>query len=222
MRREQAVFRDELKPKGRVEIFSSRGVPRLVPGKLLSNRCGVKVYDSCDIRFDEGKLLGKQDLMNIVVNVGKDKVIQSLATGFVNPIVRMVIGDRGTIPSDPSEPKVPDATMTGLYNEVFRDDVEATVINVGTPTVHQIQFIKSFSSLVIPITSFSNQALPVVNEVGIITADLTVSPLPRPPVAAPATPDADEALFAIRTFKSVPFEAANEIAVTIRYTIFIE
>jgi hypothetical protein len=48
------------------------------------------------------------------------------------------------------------------------------------------------------------------------------APLPRPPVAAPNTPDADESMFSIRTFKSVPFEAANEIAVTIRYTIYIE
>ena len=74
-----------------------------------------------------------------------------------------------------------------------------------------------------PITAFSNQANPIVNEVGLVMADLFGgNPLPRAPVAAPDPPDADEEVFSIRTFKSVPFEAANEIAITIRYTIFIE
>lgn len=218
MGRELPVLKDELKPKGRVEVFVSRGLPELVRGLEIA----PKVYRSCDIIFPDSSLISNQTLMNIVVNIGKDKVIEALATGFVNPIVRMAVGDRGTIPSDSTVPKVPTADMTALYNEIYRDDLDATVLNVGTPTVHQIQFIKTFSSLLVPITSFSNQALPVVNEVGVITADLAISPLPRSPVAAPAVPDADEKLFAIRTFKSVPFEAANEIAVTIRYTIFIE
>jgi hypothetical protein len=161
--------------------------------------------------------------MNIILNVGKDRIIESLTTGFVRTIARMAIGDRGTIPSDPTVPKVPTSDMTALYNEVYRDDIDTTVLNIGLPTTHEVKFTKVFSSLDVPITSFSNQANPVVNEVALVMADLFGgNPLPRPPVAAPDAPDVDEELFSIRTFKSVPFEAANEIAITVRYTIFIE
>jgi hypothetical protein len=133
------------------------------------------------------------------------------------------MGDRGTIPSDPTVPKVPVATMSALYNEVYRADAEAVVLDVGTPTVHEVKFVKTFSAVAIPITSFSNQAKPVINEVGLIMINPALPPpLPRPDVAAPDDPPADEVLFAIRTFKSVPFEASNDISVTIRYTIFIE
>jgi len=215
---------DRLYPKGRLEIFTTRGKPTLELFGPLSTLSGFpKVYEAHNLDFSKVQVLDKLDIMNILVNNGKDAVIRSLTTGNLNVIARMAIGDRGTIPSDSTVPKVPVSAQTGLFNEVYRDDVDATILNVGAPTTHEVKFIKSFSSLLIPITAFSNQALPVVNEAGLITADiLSGAPLPRAPVAAPNTPDADEKLFSIRTFKSVPFEAANEISVTIRYTIFIE
>jgi len=215
---------DRLYPKGRLEIFTTRGKPTLELFGPLSTLSGFpKVYEAHNLDFSKVQVLDKLDIMNILVNNGKDAVIRSLTTGNLNVIARMAIGDRGTIPSDSTVPKVPVSTQTGLFNEVYRDDVDATILNVGAPTIHEVKFVKSFSSLLIPITAFSNQALPVVNEAGLITADiLSGAPLPRAPVAAPNTPDADEKLFSIRTFKSVPFEAANEISVTIRYTIFIE
>lgn len=217
--RRAAKAKDQLLPKGLVEIFVTRGAPSLVLGKQL----GYKLYDSCAVDLSKVKLLDARKIYNIIVNQGKDDVIQSLSTGFTSPIVRMAIGDRGTIPSDQTVPKVPVATATTLYDEVYRADVDATVLNVGTPTVHQVQFIKTFSSLVVPLASFSNQANPIVNEVGLITAsNLAGNPLPRAPVAAPASPLGDELLFSTRTFNSVPFLAANEIAITISYTIFIE
>ena len=134
----------------------------------------------------------------------------------------MAIGDRGTIPSDPTVPKVPTSDLPGLYNEVYRDDIDGASLDVGTPGVHEVQFVKTFDAATVPITAFSNQAAPVINEVGLVTFDFSAGALPRPPVAAPDAPPADEVVFSLRTFKSVPFEAANEISVTIRYTIFIE
>lgn len=215
-------IRDSLNPQGKVELFVTRGVPRVTPGKLIRS-FPTKIYDSAELDFSGVELLHHETIKNIILNIGKDKVIESLATGFINAIARMAIGDRGTIPSDSTVPKVPVATMTDLYNEVYRDDIDVTTLNVGTPTVHEIKFVKTFSALTIPLTSFSNQANPVVNEVALITADLLGgNPLPRAAVAAPDSPDADERLFSIRTFKSIPFEAANEISITIRYTIFIE
>lgn len=217
-------MRDGLKPQGRVELFVTKGRPKLTNFDPVPTRPGFpKIYRDHNLDFKNCVELENQDIKNIILNQGKDIVIQSLTTGFINVLARMAIGDRGTIPSDPTIPKVPTATMTALYNEVYRDDCDSTVLNVGTPTVHEAKFIKIFSSTIIPVTSFSNQANPVVNEVALISADLLGgNPLPRAPVAAPGTPDADEKLFSIRTFKSVPFAAANEISITIRYTIFIE
>jgi len=216
--------RDNICPKGRVELFVTQGKPTLHLSNPLPTLPGYpKVHANHHLDFSNTKIIDSYDIMNIIVNVGKDKVIQSLTTGFINVVARMAIGDRGTIPSDSTVPKVPVSTQSALYNEIYRDDVDATILNVGTPTVHEVRFIKSFSSLLIPLTAFSNQAAPVVNEAGLIIADLLGgAPLPRPPVAAPNAADVDEKLFSIRTFKSVPFEAANAISVTIRYTIFIE
>ena len=224
-------IREGLAPKGRVEIFQTRGKPTLRYGEVISRKAPAGfegriplIHKSCDIDFSNCEIIHKEDIRNIIVNGGKDKIIEAITTGFVNQVARMAAGDRGTIPSDPTQPKIPTEDQTALFNEVFRSDIDATVLDVGiTPGVHEVKFIKTFSAIVIPITSFSNQASPVLNEVGLIMADLFGgAPLPRADVEAPNTPDADESLFSIRTFKSVPFEAANEISVTIRYTIFIE
>ena len=216
-------IKDRSKLKGRVELFFTKGKPVIHRGKLLSNTNGHKIYDSSFLDFRNTEIIKSFDLMNIIVDQGKDEWIKSLTTGFVNVIARMAIGDRGTLPSDSTIPKVPTADRVALYNETYRDDIDVTSLNIGTPGVHEIQFTNTFASTDVPITSFSNQTNPVVNEVGLILCDLlSGNPLPRPPVAYPGINDADEKLFSIRTFKSVPFEAANDINVTVRYTIFLE
>lgn len=215
--------KDQFTPQGRVEMFVTRGKPRVVNGPLLMDVKGHKVYRSAELDFSGTKLLDKQDYKNIIFNQGKDRIIESLTTGFIRVIARMAVGDRGTLPSDSTVPKIPVATMTNLYNEVYRSDVDTTVLNVGTPTVHEVKFIKIFSAVDVPITAFSNQATPVINEAALVMCDLlSGNPLPRPAVAYPNTNDADEVVFSMRAFKSIPFEAANDISITIRYTIFIE
>jgi hypothetical protein len=216
--------RDGLCPKGRVELFVTQGKPKLRLFSLLASAPGFpKVHSHHELDFSAVRLLDSYDNMNIIVNQGKDKVIQSLTTGFINVVARMAIGDRGTLPSDQTVPKVAVPTQTALFNEVYRGDMDATIVNIGTPTAHEVKFVKTFSSTLIPLTAYSNQASPVVNEAGLIVVDLlSGQPLPRTPVSAPAAPNADERLFSLRTFKSVPFEAANDISITIRYTIFIE
>jgi hypothetical protein len=225
------MFSDILKPKGLVEVFVTLGKPELkvfdpylsfdevLSGISVPRR---KIYKNHSIDFSKCTVLDSFQDHNIIVNVGKDSVINSLATGSLFPIARMAIGDRGTIPSDSTVPKVPTATMTALYNEVYRADVEATILDIGTPTNHKVKFIKTFSATDISITAFSNQSTPVINEVGLITIDETQGSLPRSPVEAPNAAPVDEKLFAIRTYKSIPFESSNDISVTIRYTIYIE
>lgn len=224
----QPVLKDRLYPQGLVEIYVTRGRPVIHKwGKVPSAKGFPEVHSDHRLDFTNCELLSSTSIKNIIVNYGKDSVIRSLTTGNILTLARMAVGDRGTIPSDPTVPKVPVPTMTALYNEVCRADAEAIILNVGTPTVHEVKLVKTFSAVDIPITSFSNQAKPVLNEVGLIMIDPTQPPpLPRPPVYGPYTPlnqpPADEVLFSIRTFKSVPFEVANDMSVTIRYTIFIE
>lgn len=217
---------DHFKVRGVVEVFTTRGKPRLVSNdSAVKNNLGLPIFKHCDIDFSHCHApVECQKTENVILYTGKDKVIESLTTGFVNTIARMAIGDRGALPSNPTIPKVPTSDLTGLYNEVYRDDVDAVILDIGSGTgKHEVKFIKTFSAVDIPLTAFSNQASPVINEVSLVTADLLAgNPLPRAPVAAPATPDADEEFFSLRTFKSVPFEAANEISITIRYTIFID
>jgi hypothetical protein len=222
------AFRDRLDPQGRAEIFVAAGIPALHLGAPLPSAAGFpRVYQSCDIDFSNVTLLQHISKSNLILGQGKDRIIQTLSTGFFFPIARLAIGDRGTLPSDSTVPKVPVDNdiahpMTTLYNEVYRADADATVLDVGAG-VHEIKFIKIFSAVDVPITAFSNQAKPVVNEVGLVMADLlSGTPLPRAAVAPPTAPPADEILFSIRTFKSVPFEIAQNISVTIRYTIYIE
>ena len=210
--------------RGLVEVFTSRGKPRMKDlGGHMPNKFDLPVCRLGTLDFSGCALLDYQKLENVILYTGKDKVIESLTTGFINTIARMAIGDRGTIPSDQTVPKVPTADLEGLYNEVYRADVDSIILDIGSDDgTHEVKFIKTFSAVEIPLTSYSNQASPIINEVSLVTADLLAgNPLPRPPIAAPNLPDADEAFFSLRTFKSVPFEAANEISITIRYTIFI-
>jgi len=209
---------------GIVEVFVSEGKPDLIYKGHVPNKNDLPVFRVADLDFSNRCVLKDyQKIENVILYTGKDRVIESLTTGFIHTIARMAIGDRGALPSDQTVPKVPTSDLEGLYNEVYRDDVDAVVLDVGGGDgTHEVKFIKTFSAVDIPLTSYSNQASPVINEVSLITADLLAgSPLPRPPVAAPNTPDVDEGFFSLRTFKSVPFEASNEISITIRYTIFI-
>ena len=203
---------EKLYPQGRVEIFVTRGKP-----VILEN--GELDLSSCEV-------LESQDIKNIIVNQGKDVIIKTLALGVSEyaKLTRLSIGDLGTIPSDPTVPKTPLPTRTELYHEVYRADAEAVVLNVnvpGSPDTHEIKLVKTFTASDIPITAFTYQAKPVINEVGMISINPAVQII-RDPVAFPNAPMADEKLFAIRTFKSVPFERDNDISVTFRYSIYID
>lgn len=171
--------------------------------------------------YQKGKLVDRICRRNIVLNQGKAELITSLTTGTNRVLARMAIGDRGALPSDPTIPRTPDASRTGLFAEVYRQDVEVTSVTTEGST-NEVLLVTTFRAVDIPLSSYTDQTNPVVNEVGLVMVDLiSGSPLPRLPIAAPNAPFGDEILFAMRTFKTVPFEAANETAVTIRYTIFI-
>lgn len=209
-------------PHGRAEFIITKKRPTLNLGNVVSDNHGLKVYDAVELVYNESDLVEKTEIENIILDLGKDSVISSLYTGQIKTIARMAIGDRGTLASDQTVPKSPTSVQSALYNEVYRGDMDAVTANVGNG-VHQVQFVKTFSASEVPVTSFSNQSNPIVNEVALVMADLiSGNPLPRPAIYPPTTPDADELLFAMRTFKSVPFDAANDLSITVRYTIYIE
>ena len=158
---------------------------------------------------------------NIILDQGKEEVANSLAFGSNRTVVRMAIGDRGTLPSDPTVPKIPPATATSLYHEVHRQDLQSASVQF-VDGKWQCLFTANFKALEIPPTAYASLLDPVINEVGLVMADLvTGAPLPRPPISSPDPHDVDEIVFSLRTFKSVPFEAANETSVLIKYTITI-
>lgn len=214
--------KEAFKPHGKAEFIITRKKPDLKLGKVVSDVNGLKVYDSAEIVYNESDLVEKTEIKNIILDLGKDSVISSLYTGQIKTIARMAIGDRGTLASDQTVPKSPTSDRTTLFNEVYRGDMDAITANVGNG-IHEVKFVKTFNASDVPITSFSNQSNPIVNEVALVMADLiSGNPLPRPAIYPPSTPDTDELLFAMRTFKSVPFDAANDLSITVRYTIYIE
>lgn len=90
-------------------------------------------------------------------------------------------------------------------------------------TVNECECVATFNATDVAITAFSNPSQPVINEVGLVIINpAAAGGLVRAPVTSPNAPLADEILLSVRTFNSVPFVAANDISVTIRYTIFTE
>jgi hypothetical protein len=244
--------------------------------------------------YQRGVLIDRFVEKNIVLYQGNGAVMTSLAS--ISPtmpyvVTRMAAGDQGTIPSDSTVPKVPTADLTGLYHEVYREDVDSVVLTInpgnaftvpatlvaGNKTItvadttdvasgmsvaatylpagtqvqdvpdgthiiltaaptnsavenvtfsgaaNQAKFIATFDSLDVPLTSFSDPSNPVINEVGLVLINPLAAGGPtRAPVAAPNAPQSDEIVMTLRTFKSVPFQAANAISITVRYTLFME
>lgn len=90
-------------------------------------------------------------------------------------------------------------------------------------TTNQCQFNATFNAVDVPLTAFSNPSNPLINEIGLVIIDPTAAGgITRSPVAAPNAPDSDEVVMSIRTFSSVPFQAANDISINVRYTLFTE
>lgn len=260
------------------------------PANLLEGMVEIWAYK-------KGELIDYQKLKNIILYQGQAEILRaiSITSPATTPrvITRMAIGDQGTIPADPTVPKVPVKTASGLFHEIYRKDVEikvptfytpvgytytgntttgsnvivslistiglsvgmtisgtgvpagavitgiptstsvtmsvnATSSNSGTAlnfagTVNECQFIATFDAASVALTAFSNPSQPRVNEVGLIIIDPTASGgLVRSPVTSPDSPESDEVLMSVRTFKSVPFEAANDISITIKYTVYTE
>lgn len=166
------------------------------------------------------------DSKNFIVDAGitgvRDILIGTNGGGFSGSIFRMAIGDGGVPPAELFNPKLPDATWparTGLFHEVLRQDIAV----FETPTDFSMRFVASFNSVDVDPSSYSLAAR-VINEASVILGDgiLTVGgdkiQINKTP---PDTPDADEVMLSMRTFKSVSFDVAEDVTVTITWTFTV-
>jgi len=168
----------------------------------------------------KGVLIDEFTAENIVLYQGKASII----TGLVNPtaviIGRMAIGDRGTVPSDPTVPRTVAPSATRLFHEVYRQNIQTAIITT-IDADNSATFTTIFRAVDIPITSYLDQTKPVINEVALVLVDTLMPPAVRPPVAAPDPQFPGEQLFAIRTFRTIPFEAASDTTISLKYSIMI-
>lgn len=172
-----------------------------------------------------GEVIYNEKLDNIILYQGNAEVIKTLFTTSPSTkprlVTRMAIGDQGTIPADPQVAKVPTKDLTSLYHEIYRKDVDSSIQTISGAT-NECKSISTFNAVDIPLSAYSNPSQPRVNEVGLVLIDPTApAGLTRSAVIAPAVNNSDEILFSIRCFKSIPFEIANDVSITIRYTVFL-
>ena len=161
------------------------------------------------------------DDSNFIVDIGKQRAIQILV-GLVDAwpqsrrIFRMAIGDQGCVPGQPLIPKTPDGTwpgLTALFHEVGRQDL-TTITN---PAPKQASFLSSFLSSNYSPGNFSSTPR-LINEAGLITnRGVPIVGVTQPPTAI----GADEDLFSIRTFKSVPFDPADGDTIQLLWNMFV-
>lgn len=168
------------------------------------------VHDSKNFIVDGG-LTGVRDIL-IGVNGG----------GVAGSIFRMAVGDGGVPPAELFNPKLPDSTWparTTLFHEVLRQDISV----FSRPTSSSMRFVGSFRSVDVDPTSFS-LASRVINEASLILGDgvLTVGgdkkQINKTP---PDTVGADERMLSMRTFKSASFDPAEDVTITITWTITV-
>lgn len=128
-------------------------------------------------------------------------------------------------------------TGTGIPpNEVIGSVLSSTQFTIGpspatvsgseTLTIsgaaNQAQFTAQFNASDIPLTAYSNPSFPVINEVGLVLINpAAAGGIVRAPVSAPTVPQSDEVVMSIRAFPSIPFTIANDVSITIRYTIYM-
>lgn len=161
-----------------------------------------------------------KDEKNFIVDRGKTRAMSILA-GLVDTwpqsrrIYRLAIGDQGCVPGQPLIPKTPDGSwpaLTALFHEVGRQDITT----ITSPAPKQAQFLTSVLSSNYTPGNFSSTPR-LINEAGLITSQGVPGAITQPPTTIPA----DQDLFSIRTFKSVPFDPADSVTIQLLWNVFV-
>ncbi|MBW2691027.1 MAG: hypothetical protein JRE57_00155 [Deltaproteobacteria bacterium] len=166
------------------------------------------------------------DSPNFIVDVGvtaiRDALIGVNGGGFLGSIFRMAVGDGGVPPGELFNPKLPDATWparTQIFHEMLRQDISV----FETPTTASMRFVTSFNSLDL-LTHEASYSLSdrVVNEAALIIGNgtLTVGD-DKKFLNDGDSADADEVMVSMRTFKSASFDAAEDVTISVSWTLTI-
>jgi len=165
---------------------------------------------------------GKNFILDQGLKATRDVLIGANGGGRSGAIFRMAIGDGGCPAGQLFSPRQPDATWpnrSGLYHEVLRQDVSVFT----SPTAFSMRFVGSFNSADVAPSSYSLPSR-VINEAALILGDgvLTVGGDKRqvnkvPPDAA----DPDEKVMSVRTFKSTSFDPADNVVLTVTWTLSV-
>lgn len=197
--------------------------PRIEPGQ---DGLGLVGHLKVERQVRGGELELVHDSKNFIVNVGitaiRDILIGTNGGGFYGSIFRMAVGDGGVPPAELFNPKLPDATWparTALYHEIIRQDVSV----FSTPTTASMRFVGSFNSVGIDPTGYS-LAAKVINEAALIIGDGVLTgggDKKQVNKTVPDVVDADEIMMSTRTFKSTSFDDAEDVTITVTWTITV-
>lgn len=175
-----------------------------------------------------GELELVHDSKNFIVDVGvtaiRDLLIGLNGGGFTGSIFRMAVGDGGVPAGELFNPVLPDATWparTGLYHEIIRQDID--IFDAPTPT--SMRFVTSFNSVDINVSSYSLLDR-VINEASLVIGDgITTIGGDKKQInntdTGPDVVDADEVMLSTRTFNSASFDAAEDVTITITWTLTV-
>ena len=199
---------------------------RFLRSRVNSPRDGFSIHGALRVerQVAGGPLQLIHDSDNFIVDAGltamRDILLGAAGGGFTGSIFRMAIGDGGTPAGQLYDPYLPDATWpakTTLFHEMLRQDIDTFT----TPTTASMTFVGSFNSTDLDAPSYS-LADRVANEACLIAGDgiLTVGGDKKQVNNTPPEPaDLDEVMVSMRTFKSASFDIAEDVTLTITWTL---
>jgi hypothetical protein len=142
---------------------------------------------------------------NIIVNTGRERVIELLGGLSSNAFINMGIGDDGASALDLLVPVAPVITDTDLGNRLATQAISSITSNFGgSPPQYYGEFIETFTAsdyLGSPALPWLNPSDKVVNECGLFTTD--------------------NVMLARKTFASIPFDPATAVAIQFLWDILI-
>ena len=197
--------------------------PRIEPGQ---DGLGLVGHIRVERQVRGGELELVHDSKNFIVTAGitaiRNLLIGTNGGGYGGSIFRMAVGDGGVPPAELFNPKLPDATWparTALYHEILRQDISVFT----TPTTASMRFVGSFNSVGIDPSGYS-LAAKVVNEASLIIGDGVLTPggdKKQISKTIPDVVDADEVMMSTRTFKSTSFDDAEDVTISVTWTITV-
>lgn len=187
--------------------------------RTLSDKLSFRGEIELTFRDKNGKIVNVIKDKNFIVDLGHERVVDILSGAISSKIFRMAIGDNGTLVGQPFVPKVPDVTwpsITGLFHEVIRKNIDT----VNQPTAKSMSFLTSFVSSNIDTSSFSSSPR-VINEAALIISSGSETGRQQINKTVPDTLDPSESLFSLRTFKSQPFDPSDILTFSILWNIYV-